>query len=138
MGAHSAATLDYARRRTQYVIDRLKGSDSEVAQHWAHTLEQALLRPTGGTLRDFIGRAFHNGDRLNTFQVIIHLDGAEVSHLTGMWAPAPRDVTFYSPTFFKLGDSRRDYAGVVTLTADDIYIGFAKHGNDAVQMIAYD
>lgn len=134
MSAHSHATIQTARERVQAVIDRLNASDSPLSQHWAYVLEQALLRPTGGTLSGFLAR-HDDGQGITTFQVVIDVhDGT----LSSAWCSPERSIVDLRPTYVKWSDgSQRYLAGVTTLTADDIYVGFAKFGDDAVQLVAY-
>ena len=133
MGAHNAATQHYATERAAWLADRLR--DSHSAQPWADTIHKALAQPTGGTIKSRLSE--HADKEIETFQAVLKLSGATVVDARGLWAPGARKVTRQGATFVELDDSRRDFKGVTTLTAGDIYVGFSSWGDDAVQMSVY-
>lgn len=148
MSAHNKATLDAGIERVQSVIDRLAdiratgGSDAG----WGERLEACLAAPAGGTLRAWMQA--HLGQDVHLLQANVYsgvvnedLASAELSQyrrIRSLWAPGPRRVEEVRAGCVIQDGSRRDFAGVVTLRSSDThYIGFAKWGDDAVQMLAY-
>lgn len=136
MGAHNATTREYARRRVQYVIDRLSDAAETPAQtHWVDALQQALAAPSGGTLKAWMQA--HEDQKIETLQVTLRLIDAEVDSLSDAWSPGPRLVDASRAASVRLNGSTRDYAGVTTMAATEyVYVGFAKWGSD-VQMLCY-
>lgn len=147
MSAHNPATLGYAVRRLEHVRNLLADLDKEApgrygrnpaALDWARTLNRAILQGhTPGTLRRFL-QDNHLND-VETLQANLHLDDAEVSSVTGLWAPGPRTVDARTrKTSATLDGSTRDYAGVTTfLATDNLYVGYGSWGAHGVQLIVY-
>lgn len=133
MSAHNAATLAYAKDRTEWLAKHL--SDNPASKSWKDTLMSALDQPTGGTIKSWMQKNAHG--TIETFQAVLKLSGATVVDARSLWASGPRKMTALASTYVSLDDSQRDFRGVTTLTAGDIYVGYAKHGDDAVQLIAY-
>ena len=140
--AHNPATLAVADERIRFVIDRLHGASDlgdERAGHWAATLEQAILRPAAGVLHDWFGDTTI-ADRVGTFQCVVHLDAdGKPARITSAWMPGDRTVTEVRPTYVRLGGSCRDFAGMITAHSDaELWVGFTKMGDDAVQLVCFD
>ncbi|QUE25390.1 hypothetical protein SEA_FIZZLES_96 [Microbacterium phage Fizzles] len=149
MGAHNAATLAVARDRAQAVVNLLReypGTD-HVAEYWRDEIENILENGvTEGTLRAWMER--HDGEPIDTLQttikVVLKLADSDRNALVPTiepqrpWAPGSRRVDATRAACVLLNGSRRDYAGVTTfLVTERGYIGFAKFGDDAVQMLVY-
>ena len=141
MGAHNTATLDVARQRTQAVITLLGEypADDHVAQYWVDEIQTILeTGRTEGTLKAWMQA--HDGEPIDTLQttMIVEQDGQPVIEPMRPWAPGSRRVDASRAAVVLLDDSRRDYAGVTTfLVTERGYIGFAKFGDDQVQMLVY-
>lgn len=136
MTAHNPATLAYAERRAEFALDRLSDLPREGAYLWANRLRTALSAPRQGSIRAWLEA--HDGTPIETLQLTVRLYGAEPSAVEDIWIPGARTVSVRS-TYAWLGDySRRYYRGVVTLASDDdIWLGFAPWGDDAVQLVCY-
>lgn len=141
MGAHNAATIDVARDRAKGVIALLRefpGTD-HVAEYWRDEIETILEQGrTDGTLKAWMQR--HDGEPIDTLQTTIKIvdDGRAVIEPERPWAPGSRRVDASRAATVLLDGTRRDYAGVVTfLVTERGYIGFAKWGDAAVQMLVY-
>lgn len=137
MGAHNAATLDVARRRTEAVRDYLRGWQNNEDQSWADLLDRALALAPGGTLKSWMQR--HHGQKIKTFQttIAISLDGKPILEVDAPWIPGTRLVDAARATRVTLDGSSRDYAGVTTFVAGDVYVGFASWGENKIQFLAY-
>ena len=138
MGAHNAATLEVARRRTEMVRDALSRRESSdtVAHWWADVLDQALNveRGTIGTLRAWMQNA-HDWP-VDTLQVTIRCGREDV--IATYWSPGSRRVDATRATRAVLDGSSRDYAGVTTFVAtEQTYVGFAAFGPEHVQLLIY-
>lgn len=141
MGAHNAATLDVARERAQSVVSVLReypGAD-HVAEYWRDEIEDILENgSTTGTLKAWMQA--HHDEPIDTLQTTIRVarDGQGVIEPGRPWAPGSRRVDAARATRVVLNGSEREYAGVTTfLVTERGYIGFAKWGDDAVQMLVY-
>lgn len=140
MGAHSAATLDTARKRVELVRDALarRPESDTVAHKWADALGMALdedRRSTIGRLRAWME---HNHDwPVDTLQV--NIDCGKTDSIASFWTPGTRRVDASRATRAVLNGSSRDYAGVITFYADDdLYVGFASLSTpNRVQMLVY-
>lgn len=142
MGAHNAATLDVARQRTQAVRDMLaENTENPSNVFWVEYLDLALAEPKrGGTLKAWMQHAHDQViDTLQATMTIVTEDGcAPDVRNVGLWAPGARRVDAARATRVLLDGSERAYAGVTTFVSTDrIYVGFAKWGETAVQMLVY-
>jgi hypothetical protein len=130
MGAHSAASNEYAARRLAYVVGKLNP-----LSEWHSVLSDVLeAGATGGTLKGWI----NEGAELATLQLDVQLDDADAVGIGNVWVPSARIVDGVAGSFFTLNGSRRDFAGVVTFAAHpNVYVGFTSAGNDRVGLIVY-
>lgn len=138
---HNTATATYAARRIAAIRDALAApanADNPAARLYARILGHALtVGHTRGSLKEWM--RYHHGASINTFQVNVHLDGAEVSALRHAWMPGSRKLDAETrKTGAILDGSIRDYAGVTTFYVDNTtYIGFSRLGSDAVQLVLH-
>ncbi len=72
MGAHNAATLAYAAKQVQFVADRLNTQST-----WADTFAAIVAaEPRHIALKRWVAE----GAELNTLQVHVHLENADLLH----------------------------------------------------------
>ena len=136
MGAHNAATREYARRRVQWLADRL--DRGEAAREWQTRLKLALSdKSENGTLKGWMTR--NDTCAVETLQVTLQLSGADAVGLRNAWAPGTRQIDATHSTYVNLGVSRRDYAGMVTFYySPTLWVGFDKGPDDhSITLIAY-
>lgn len=132
---HNAATLEYARRRLEFVTSKLNPESS-----WHATLTEAtrLARESDSVRRGSLKSWIDEGRELETLQLDVKLSDAEPAGIANVWVPSARLVDGVAATYFTLNGSRRDFAGVTTLLASDsIYVGFDGKGDDRVGLIIY-
>lgn len=136
--AHSVATRIAAQQRVELVHTHLTGQPGEdtVSAFWAEQLDAVANAPTGGTLKQWMTDA--HDENVDTLQVTLRSGEGDQWFITDFWTPGVRRVDAARATRVLLNGSEREYAGVTTyLMTERVYVGFAKWGNDAVQMVVY-
>ena len=139
MGAHSPATLTAALERVTLMHDWLAARplDDTGAHWWADRITEATYAPrTAGTLKEWMQA--HNAETVHTLQVTVDCGVTDQLRPGSLWVPGRRRIDAARATRVVLDGSTREYAGVTTTVATSrTYIGFAKWGTDAVQMLVY-
>lgn len=75
-----------------------------------------------------------HGTKVDTLQVTADTEG----RLASGWAPGPREVDASRATYATFDGSRRDYAGMTVVAANDTHlVAVAPWGDDAVQVAIY-
>lgn len=132
---HNYATLEANRRRLDVVASKLSEKSS-----WHATAQRAasIARETDEVRRGSIKSWITEGAELDTLQVTIKLNGAEDPTVSSSWAPGSRIVDNVAGTYYTLNGSRREFAGVITITATPgLYVGITKDGGDYMTLIIY-
>lgn len=90
-------------------------SEREVIDTWERLFEGS---EASGTLRSWMQE--HDGEQIDTFQYD--------RHTSRPWVPGVRTLDATRATFFELGGSRRDYAGMIVLASTPDHIAAADSG----------
>lgn len=129
----SAPVAHYATKRLTQIRDNFISSDD-----WKDALSHAAEYPCQGSAKRWLQA--HNGKSVDTLQLSVYLDGAELAGgvAGSLWAPIGRTVDASRATYATLDGSRRDYSDLSVIhESENILVAYGNSSDGQISLIVY-